>query len=272
MVTTIKFIGLLVVMITSPGAHLIMGHFPGTGHDSFIAYSHDQYVSNTNWPAAGNFTAGGVRYDYVMVDRENISLTGPAAPFLNGLGNMPHLKCCCGTMSGFLPAYGDPNEPESTKKAAHFTIDRGTLETYVESTNAVSTLLTIAGPGALKIHGQLGTTSRDIALNAGAKLMVGNTSLAAIAGGATPSHDDFRLYYQMGIDSAGCTGQPSDGPPCAPRPTACDVPAIAAAAPAPASPAGTMPARRRAAVTSKNHTWVIQVESITVNCSNSSFP
>jgi hypothetical protein len=267
MVTTIKFIGLLVVMLTNPGARVIMGQFPGTGHDSFIAYSHDQYVSNSNWPAAGKFTLDGVQYDYVMVNKENVSFTGPTAPFLNGIGNMPHLQCCCPTMAGFQTAYGDPNEPEKTKKAAHFTIANGTLETYVEPTGAVSTLLTMTGPSQLKIRGTAGTTSREVVVNAGAKVIVGNSSLAAIKGAPAADHDDFLLYYKMGIDSAACTSQPTSGPPCAPRATACDVPVTAVAATQPA-----MATRRRAAVTPKNRRRVSQVESVTINCSTSTWP
>src|SRR5689334_19627640 len=120
---SIQFVGLmLLVNLTNTGAQVIGGQLPG--HQLFIAYTRGSLVSQTQWPVAGTFTTGGITYDFVVVTSDNITFGGSTDTFVNQVGILPHLSCCCSTMTGILPAYSQPNQ-----SSAIYNISNGVLIT-----------------------------------------------------------------------------------------------------------------------------------------------
>jgi hypothetical protein len=276
LVTTINFIGLLIITnLTGSGAQVVMGHVPGMmpKHDSIIAYQPASLKSETNWPKDGSFTAAdGTVYDYVRVNQENVTFAGPTDPFVNDIGNTPHLSCCCATMTGIRPEYGDKDQSASTKASAHFLLDHGLFSTIEEPDKAVTSLLTFADPTDLIINGALpnGTTKRQLVLKFPAQVLVANTPIAALEGKmATDPNDDFLAYYNMGIASATCTRAPMDSlpNPCRPAPTPCNVAAAKAKSTRAKLNEKLAEVRASGIKKAKNLTFITDM-----NCSNSSWP
>jgi len=267
MVTTITFWGLLLLTnLSSTSATVLMGHF--NGHLSFIAYQHGTLASQNQWPTVGNFTIDGVQYDYVNVNKENITFTGPSDSFVNNVGNMPHLSCCCPTMTGIKPEYKNPQEPPGQKQGAIFTVNNGILSTFQDAHNAVQMLVTLSTTQQIRFTGALGgNATRELTLNTPTKIIIGNTPPSTLHGQQTMTHDDFDDYYQMAQNSSGCSNVPSSGPPCNLRSTGCNVPGAAATPPA-----------KPAKLTAKQKKLVAQamkVKPVTVtdvDCSNSQWP
>lgn len=228
---TIKFVGLLIVtQLTTNGAQVVMGHIPGLEpfHNAIIAYIDGSRVGGT-WSEAGSFTtAGGDKYFYVNVDRENVTFSGPNDAFNNAIREIPHLSCCCPEMKGILPEYGNKDQGAATKASAHFMLANGVYTTVKESTDAVSTLLVLPNSAnvQLTIEGQIPgtTTKRTIVLKPGARVIVANTPIDALEGKPVPdSHNDFQAFYNTGVTSAACRRMPGDllPNPCIPRLDSC---------------------------------------------------
>ena len=272
--TTIKFLGLLIVtQLTNSGAHIVMGHLPGltNPHDSIIAYQPADLVGQSNWKKDGSFVSGGVAFDYVRVNKENISFSGPTDAFVNSIGPMPHLSCCCPTMRGLKPVFGNPAEGAGTKMAAHFILDHGLFTTIPQSDGAVGTGLAFVDQKPLTITGTIGAVTRRLVLRFGANVIVANTPLATLEGRHTHTGSvrDFDAYYAMGIDSSACRMAPSDGPPCAPQSNACAAPEGRARSAAPARPKLTKRQNEIVAFM-KGRCMTCKVGDI--NCSSSQWP
>src|SRR3954471_3197001 len=110
-VTSIQFIGLFVVMMNSgAGIHILLPHFPGTpyaDHVSMIQYNPQQVLSTT-WPGV---TACGFNNSMrcAPIGLETITFAGAIDPAPTDIiGDMPHLRCCCASMTDILPKYKDP--------------------------------------------------------------------------------------------------------------------------------------------------------------------
>lgn len=270
--TIIKFIGLLIITnLSTTGANVVMGHIPGmmTKHDSIIAYERSSLISADNWPKAGSFSITGTIYDYVLVTNENVVFTGPTDPFINDVSNIPHLSCCCATMKGLRPEYGDKNQPATTKASAFFAVDHGQFFTMLEITGAVTSALAFNDPTDLTITGILpsGRTKRQLVLKQGSMVLVANTPIAALEGRTMEGPgDDFLAYYNMGLSSATCTMLPGNQPPnpCLPSTAPCsDNPAIAK----------RTPLNEKQKRVHDDAVARLQKTRITdVNCSNSSWP
>lgn len=230
MLTTIKFIGLIVTTLLNPpnppGAQLIMGDFPVSvpPHLRIIAYQQGSRINpDIEWPKVGSFNSGGTTYDYVAVTLENITITGPTSAFDNQMGAIPHLTCCCSAFTnGFSPAWGDPNAALDIKKSAYFTFNNGTYTTVEESTKAISTVLLIADNVNITFTGQLGAVTKTLVIRPFSNIMVANEPLAVLEGSTVHAAAvDFTNYYLMGIGTQDCTSIPSGGPPCAPQTASC---------------------------------------------------
>src|SRR5437763_1255161 len=127
--TSIQFIGLFVFMMNSPaGLHILLPHFPGTpfaDHTSVIQYDPNQ-VSSTSCP--GTVLCG--LHNSLRCARINVVAFGCAGAVypvpVDVVGSMPHLRCCCASMTDILTTYKDPDAAD--KLAAHLFVDRGVAE------------------------------------------------------------------------------------------------------------------------------------------------
>src|SRR5437016_2126713 len=106
-VTTIKFVGLLVTTLLAPpnprgGVQVIMGNFAPLvpPHTQLIAWPKWSRVSlppSEEWPKnpKGFPDARGIPYEYSLVNIENVTISGPTEAFNNPMWNqaIPHLTC-----------------------------------------------------------------------------------------------------------------------------------------------------------------------------------
>lgn len=219
-VTSIQFIGLFVVMMNGgAGLHILLPHFPGTpfaDHVSVIQYSPDQVTSST-WPGVANCGPSGT-LRCAPIDVETITFSGAIDPApVDIVGAIPHLRCCCASMTDILPKYKDPNA--SGKLSAHIFVDLGIAEAIAADNGRVDTWVTMhsVDPIGITVTANAGTSSSsNIVFKPGAQFTILNSATDTPT---TPPH--FLAYYLMGSGSSTCTAVPTDGPPCAPQTTEC---------------------------------------------------
>jgi hypothetical protein len=258
-VTSIQFIGLFVVMMNSgSGLHIIVPHFPGTAfadHVSVIQFNPAQ-VSSSSWPGVVACGDGSLRC--APIDVETITFAGAAdPPPVDVIGSIPHLRCCCASMTDILPKYKDP--AATGKVAAHIFVERGVAEAITGTDGRTDTWVTLhtLAVGGITLHATVGTSSFEIVFNAGAQFTIRNDTTSA-----TTSH--YLAYYLMGTGSSTCTSVPSDGPPCAPQATECAL--------FKASKKQTPKVTRQHAVTQSLKKLRPVIKSLNTDCSNTHWP
>jgi hypothetical protein len=220
-VTSIQFIGLFVVMMNGgAGLHILLPHFPGTpyaNHLSVIEYSPDQ-VSSTTWPGV---TPCGPSNSMrcAPVSLETITFGGAVDPAPTDIiGAIPHLRCCCASMTDILPKYKNPTATD--KVSAHIFVGQGIAQAITDTSGRTDTWLTMhsVDPIGITVTANAGTSgSYNIVFKPGATFTIQNEVTP------TTGANHFLAYYLMGIGSGSCTSVPSDGPPCAARSTECAV-------------------------------------------------
>jgi len=259
-VTSIQFIGLFVVMMNSgSGLHILLPHFPDSpfaDHTSVIQFSPDQ-VSSLTWPGVTTCgPSGSLRCAPINV--ETITFSGAIDPSPSDIiGAIPHLQCCCASMTDILPKYKDPNA--SGKLSAHIFVAKGVAEAITDTDGRTDTWVTMhsSDPTGITLTANAGTAGAvNIVFTPGAQFSILNSTTITAT---TPNH--FLAYYLMGIGSSGCTAVPSDGPPCAAGITECIVPKRQSVKTVKPS---SRPKRARIA-----HPQILDV---TTDCSNSHFP
>jgi hypothetical protein len=283
LVTIIKFVGLLVItQATDQSAQVVLGQVPGLEpvHTAVIAY--DQATidrSKSNWPVAGTYQSGTITMEYVLVTNQNVTFSGPNDGFNNELGAMPHLSCCCQTMTGLRTEYGDPSQPAPSKASAFFTVDRGAFFTEPEPPEPdtpITSVVALQDPQPLTITGMnpIGA-SYQLTLNFPTSVVIAYAPLDHLKGimpmDSTP---DFLAYYNMGDLSATCRALPKNPPPnaCAPVSVPCRTPvgtqrAAKAAAPKPTQSKKVQDLIALGRKRSKDIPMITDM-----NCSNSSWP
>ncbi|HXH41676.1 MAG TPA: hypothetical protein VNN08_23835 [Thermoanaerobaculia bacterium] len=290
-VTSIQFIGLFVVMMNGgAGLQILLPHFPGTpyeNHISVIQYSSNQVLSTT-WPGTADCGPNN-SFRCAPIDLETITFSGALDPQPNDLvGNIPHLSCCCPSMTDILSSYKDPGAAD--KLAAHIFVDHGVAEAIAASNTRIDTWVTMHSTDAagITVTGDTGTGTFNIVFKAGAQFAILNS---IPPDPATPPH--FRAYYLMGTGSSDCTAVPTGGPPCTPTATACTTinskatavstpahskkkntptpkPNISAAKSKPKPPDGTQKQKSRASTKPKMPG--VTVMDTDVDCSNTHWP
>ena len=258
-VTSVQFVGLFVVMMNSgAGLHILLPHFPGTpfsDHVSVIQYNPSQIVSSS-WPGATACGPDG-SLRCVAVDLETITFSGALDPApVDVIGNMPHLRCCCPTMTDILPKYKNPLA--SGKLSAHIFVEHGIAEAMTGTNGRTDTWVTMHSSDStgVTLHGSAGTSTFSIVFKPSAQLTIMNTTTPA-----PPATSHFLAYYLMGIGSEDCTSTPLNDQACAPRPAECPLTKVKISA---------APKRRTITQSSKKlHAAPLDVDS---NCSNSHWP
>ena len=259
-ITSIQFIGLFVVMMNSgAGLHILLPHFPGTpfaDHISVIQYSPAD-VSSLTWAgvtACG--PSGSLRC--APINLETITFTGAVDPSpMDIVGAIPHLRCCCPSMTDILPKYKDPNA--TGKVSAHIFVAHGVAEAITDASGRTDTWVTMhsTDPVGITVTANAGTSgSANIVFKPGAQFTILNTMTVTET---SPNH--FLAYYLMGTGSSTCTAVPTDGPPCAAQATEC----ILTKKTSVKSVKPAVGAKRAGSI----HTSVAE---ITPDCSNSHFP
>ena len=259
-VTSIQFIGLFVVMMnTGAGLHILLPHFPGTpfaGHISVIQYSPNNVSSSTWTGVTACGPSGSLRCAPVNI--ETITFTGAVDPSpIDIVGAIPHLRCCCSSMTDILPKYKDP--AATGKLSAHIFVEHGIVEAIDDVNGRTDTWVTMhsVDPTGITVTANAGTSgSVNIVFKPGAPFTILNT--APVADAPMPH---FLAYYLMGTGSSTCTAVPTDGPPCAAQTTECVLSKKTLVK-------GIKP-RTRATRTGPVHAGALEV---TPDCSNSHFP
>jgi hypothetical protein len=259
-VTSIQFIGLFVVMVnTGAGLHILLPHFPGTpyaGHISVIQYSPGD-VSSSTWTGVTTCGSGGSLL-CAPIDLETITFSGAVDPSPGDVvGAIPHLRCCCASMTDILPKYKDP--AATGKLSAHIFVEHGAVEAISDVNGRTDTWVTMhsVDPTGITVTANAGTSgSVNIVFKPGAPFTILNTMTST---DTTPPH--YLAYYLMGSGSSTCSAVPTDGAPCAAQTTECTLTkkATLKSAKPLAKPKRTGPI----------HTGVLD---ITPDCSNSHFP
>ena len=262
-VTSIQFIGLFVVMMNSgAGLHILLPHFPGTpyaNHVSTIEYSPDQ-VSSATWPGV---TPCGPNNSMrcAPVSLETITFGGANDPAPTDIiGAIPHLRCCCASMTDILAKYKDP--AATGKLSAHIFVGQGVAEAITDSTGRTDTWLTMhsVDPVGITVTANAGTGgSYNIVFKPGATFTIQNSV------SPTTGANHFLAYYLMGVGSDSCTAVPSGGAPCAPQATECTVSRAAASRKIATAP-------RRLMKTNVRIGSRLITESLDSDCSNSHWP
>jgi hypothetical protein len=226
-VTSIQFIGLFVVMMnTGAGLHILLPHFPDTpyaNHVSVVQFTPEQVLSTT-WP--GIITCGpNGTLQCAPIAVETITFSGADDPSPTDIiGNMPHLSCCCASMTDILPKYKDPTA--SGKLSAHIFVTRGVAEAITGGNGRTDTWVTMhtADPVGITVTGiPITGAPFNIIFKPGAQFTILN-SIPPFPD--EPNH--FLAYYLMGVASTNCTAVPSDGPPCAASASDCVIPKVLA--------------------------------------------
>jgi hypothetical protein len=214
--------------------------------------------------------------EYVLVTNQNVTFSGPTDGFNNELGAMPHLSCCCQTMTALRPEYSDPSQPGSSKASAFFTVDHGTFFTEPDPPSAdspISSVVALQDQKPLVITGMnpIGA-SYQIVLNFPTTVVVANTPLDSLQGMPMPATPDFLSYYNVGDLSATCRALPKNPPPnaCAPVSVPCRTLPGTGARMMAARPA---PSKKTQDLIAAGRSRAKNVAVITdMNCSNSSWP
>jgi len=262
-VTSIQFIGLFVVIMNSgSGLHILLPHFPDTpfaDHVSVIQYNPAQ-VSSSSWPGVTTCGPDG-SLRCAPIDLETITFSGAADPApVDIIGSIPHLRCCCASMTAILTKYKDP--AATGKLSAHIFVEHGIAEAITGSNGRTDTWVTMhsTDPAGITLHGSAGSSSFSIVFNAGAQFTIMNNTVSTPT---TPPH--FLAYYLMGVGSSSCTSVPSDGPPCAPQATECVISSALSKKQATVS-------RNRAVAAQAIRKPRLVVRNIDAECSNSHWP
>ncbi|HEV7488387.1 MAG TPA: hypothetical protein VGQ65_22150 [Thermoanaerobaculia bacterium] len=260
-VTSIQFIGLFVVMMnTGSGLHILLPHFPNTpfaDHISVIQYIPEQVVS-TSWPGV---TACGPNDSLrcAPIDVETITFSGASDPAPTDIiGAIPHLRCCCQSMTDILAKYKDPKA--TGKLSAHIFIERGIAEAITASNGRVDTWVTehSADTSGVTVTGNNVNGSFNIVFKPGAQFSILNSMPDS------PTMPHFLAYYLMGVGSNNCTSTPTNDSSCAPRTIACSLRTPVAA---PRKPA-VKPAVIRPVLIGKK----VSPLGATTDCSNAHWP
>lgn len=259
-VTSIQFIGLFVIMMNSgAGLHILIPHFPGTpfaNHIPVIQYSPND-ISSLTWPGVTSCGPNG-SLRCAPINLETITFSGASDPSPSDIvGAIPHLRCCCSTMTDILPKYKDPNA--SGKLSAHIFVEHGVAEAIADPDGRTDTWVTMHSidPTGITVTANAGTSgSVNIVFKPGAPFTILNTPAGADT--ATPH---FLAYYLMGTGSSTCTAVPTGGPPCAAQTTECVL--------SKKTPVKRIKPLAKATRTGPVHAGVLE---ITPDCSNSHFP
>jgi hypothetical protein len=261
-VTSIQFIGLFVVMMNSgAGLHIVLPHFPDSpyaNHTSVIQYAPEQVVS-TSWPGV---TACGPNGSLrcATIDVETITFSGAVDPApADIIGNIPHLRCCCQSMTDLLPKYKDPTA--TGKVAAHIFVEHGIAEAITATNGRVDTWVTehSIDPAGITLTGANASGSFNIVFKPGAQFSILNSMPE------DPTMPHFLAYYLMGVGSANCTSTPTSDAACAPRATECVLPKSAVTK-------ARKPAAKRTRIAPAARRKRVSVLEATVDCSNSRWP
>jgi hypothetical protein len=260
-VTSIQFIGLFVVMMNGgAGLHILLPHFPGTpfaDHTSVIQYSPND-VSSLTWPGVTNCGPNN-SLKCAPINLETITFAGAVDPSpLDIVGAIPHLRCCCASMTDILPKYKDP--AATGKLSAHIFVAHGVAEAIADANGRTDTWVTMhsTDPVGITVTANAGTSgSVNIVFKPGAQFIVLNSMTDTET---TPPH--FLAYYLMGTGSSTCTAVPTDGPPCAAQATEC----VITTARTSLKPVKKVVTAKR---TGPAHAGVLE---LTADCSNSHFP
>src|SRR5258708_3229960 len=258
-VTSIQFIGLFVVMMNSgAGMHILLPHFPGTpyaDHVSVIQYSPDQ-VSSTTWPGVTNCGPNN-SMRCAPINIETITFTGAVDPSpIDIIGAIPHLRCCCASMTDILPEYKDPSA--SGRLAAHIFAEHGVAEAITDADGRTDPWVTMhsTDPVGIRVTANAGFSGAvNIVFKPQAQFTIQNSSATE----TTPPH--FLAYYLMGVGSSSCSALPSGGPPCAAQATECALP----------KRSSVKSVKPRAAAKHASSVHVVALD-VTTDCSNTHFP
>jgi formylmethanofuran dehydrogenase subunit D len=258
-ITSIQFIGLFVVMMNSgAGLHILLPHFPGTpfaAHTSVIQYSPNQ-VSSIRWPGVTNCGPNG-SLRCAPINVETITFSGASDPSPSDIvGAIPHLRCCCASITDILPKYKDP--AATGKLSAHILIEHGVAEAIANMEGRTDTWVTMhsSDPTGITVKANAGTSaSSNIVFKPGAKFAIMNTMPDTET---TSPH--FLAYYLMGVGNNSCSAVPSDGAPCAAGATDC------------ALSKKTSVKAVKPSVNKKRTPVVAIITDIDMNCSNSHWP
>jgi hypothetical protein len=279
-VTSIQFIGLFVVMMNSGmGVHILLPHFPGTvyaDHISVIQYDPDQ-ASSTTWPGVTNCGPGNT-LRCAPVDVETITFSGASDPSPSDIvGDIPHLQCCCASMTDLLPKYKDP--ADAGKLSAHILVEKGAVEAIATVSGRVDTWVTMhsTDPTGITVIANAGTPSSfNIVFKPGAQFTILNSMPTTPT---SPVH--YLAYYLMGSGSDTCTALPTDGAPCAPQASQCDIPKPAKPAAKPAAKTTTntstkiaakKPAKKGVKPPPAPKPPVVKAADVDINCANTHWP
>jgi hypothetical protein len=243
MQTTIRFIGLFVMLYQAGlGYEVLMPSFQmKPKHDSVIAYrAEDRDNGKSTWTPVTKFKRGDEEWEYVEVQKQEITFTGSTGNAPNEVKLLPHLSCCCTALSpkgkGIQAAYRKPDLPAAQKKGAQVLIYQGTAQVVKDPPNdpnarldtlfvlptTTSTGITITGTHGV---GQGPGNQKTIVLKPGAQVIFGNTPICIIEQNCGPQPmgpGDWKMYYTMAVQSNQCTAVPSQCTACRTSTAACD--------------------------------------------------
>jgi hypothetical protein len=278
--TIVRFIGISVLMFATNQYQILMPQVTGAklNHVSLIAFKQGTRTNpDKDWPVEmegrppkpKTFTYQGVTYEYVLVKKEFITISGSTsdAPGPITSNQPPHLSCCCNALRkggpGFQDKYKNPNLPPAAKGGAIVEIDRGVVSTVTENDRIDTEFKMATGIGAgITITGTKGEGNnvKTIALAAGSSVIFGNTPMCVYSDVCPAADDgDFKFYYTMAQESNSCQGTPSNCEQCKSKQTAaCDPgPKCTLAGKVKSASAPPSPGRMR---------------MINIDCSNSQYP
>jgi hypothetical protein len=270
--TTIKFIGLFVLMYTqNVGYHILVPHFTGMpmDHPSFIAYqTSDRNPGADDWPVTGD-VPDMPGWQYVTVDREYVTIAGATDGVPNKV-EPPHLTCCCTALnSGIQNAYKDPNLSPASKKGAQVEVSRGVASLVEDQNGRLDTNVTMntGGTNGVTVMGTLGAGSvKNIYFKPGATVIFGNTPFCALTNTCDHKGDaDWVQYYSMANDRNACIGTPSNCSKCST--SGSGAPCASSTCPTLTS-AKTAAAKAAAAIKKRVRTYL----TVNIDCSNSQWP
>jgi len=247
METTIRFIGLFVIMLEAAPYQILMPNFPNLKpkHDSVIAYrANDRNDSASNWEMTGTFERNKEKWGYVEVHKQAITITGATGPdpSLTPLAGLPHLSCCCTAFKpprhggqGIKNEYSNPDLTPSKKQGAQISFKQGRAqvvrddpkgdefarrETLITMTTASEIGITITGTNG---EGQGAGNKRTIAFYPGAQIIFGNTPICIIKNDCKPlpGSADWKSYYEMAVEKNDCQSSPSVCKSCRTSDTQC---------------------------------------------------
>jgi hypothetical protein len=232
--TIVQFIGIFVLMYGNHQYQILIPKVNGPmlEHVSLIAFKQRTRTNpDKDWPVEKKngqpitFTYQGVTYEYVLVKKEFITISGSdsSAPDPITANQPPHLSCCCNALRkggpGFKDIYTDPNLPPAAKGGAQVLIDRGVASSVESGNGRLDTRFAMNTPATagITITGTKGEGAnvKTIALEAGTSVIFGNTPMCVYSDVCPMSGDgDFKFYYAMAKEPNTCQGTPSNCSQC----------------------------------------------------------